>query len=284
MNIPDEHVMHQISVDNQGRTMLDVTLKIWTGLAGDAHLTGRPGWYEALSARLLSNADWRGMLSMLAVQLLEAGQPLERAALQQTVDAALANYKPPADQKAPRVEDVFNSLVKDGLLIGCGSSRYSFAHPLITSYLASESLVKAGSDRAAECALDDTWQDALAFAAAQINLNPAYNRKLSESLDLLYSALFDLIHWLPDAPLDAPWRGDLFKRLAAALMAPEQYPTVRARAMAGLIASRDKNILFILRQALRITDPYIQRIACIGMGASRRSRSHQGSRRHDRIA
>jgi HEAT repeat protein len=37
--------------------------------------------------------------------------------------------------------------------------------------------------------------------------------------------------------------------------------------MAALIASRDKNVLFILRQALRATDPDVRQLACIGIGA-----------------
>ncbi len=268
VDLPDETVMRQISVDNQGRTILDVTLKIWTGLAGDAQLTGRPGWYEALASRQLSRKDLRAVLPALAVKLLEAGQPLERAALQETLETALAELPLTGDQKTPKVEEVWGTLIKDGLLIGYGNSRYSFAHPYFTSYLASETLVKAGSERATEVALEAAWQDALAFAASQINITPAFYRKLSAALDLLYSALFDLVHWLPDAPLDAPWRGDLFKRLAAALIAPEQYPLVRARAMAAAIASRDrKSALFILRQAIRVPDAYVRRLACIGIGA-----------------
>jgi HEAT repeat protein len=268
IDLPDDTVMRQMSVDNQGRTILDVTLKIWTALAGDIKLTGRPGWYEALASRQLSRDDLRAALPVLAVILLEAGQPLEQAALQESLETALAELSPTDGQEVPKAEEVLATLIKDGLLIGYGNSRYTFTHPYLTSYLASEALVEAGSERATEVALDAAWQDALAFAAGQINMTAAFYRKLSGALDLLYSALFELVHWLPDAPLDAPWRGDLFKRLAAALIAPEQYPLVRARAMAAAIASRDrKSALFILRQALRVPDAHIRRLACIGMGA-----------------
>jgi HEAT repeat protein len=37
--------------------------------------------------------------------------------------------------------------------------------------------------------------------------------------------------------------------------------------MAAMIATRDKNVLFILRQALRAADPDIRRLACVGLGA-----------------
>jgi HEAT repeat protein len=268
VDLADDTVMRQMSVDNQGRTILDVTLKIWTALVGDVKLTGRPGWYEALASRQLSRDDFRAALPEVAVILLEAGQPLELAALQEPLETALAELSSAGNQKAPKAEEVLATLIKDGLLIGYGDSGYTFAHPYLTSYLASETLVKAGSERATEVALDAAWQDALAFAASQINMTPAFYRKLSGALDLLYSSLFELVRWLPDAPLDAPWRGDLFKRLAAALIASEQYPLVRARAMAAAIASRDrKSALFILRQAIRVPDATIRRLACIGMGA-----------------
>jgi HEAT repeat protein len=263
-DLPDETIMRQISVDNQGRTMLDVTLKIWTGLAGDAKLTGRPGWYEAFVTRRSANISAaRPALPALAVKLLEAGQPLDRAALIEALTPVLAETK----DKAPKPEEAFEALIKQGVLTSYANSRYSLAHPQVISYLASETLVKAGTERATEIALDAAWQDALAFAAGQINMTPVVYRKLSVPPDLLYSALFDVVHWLPDAPGDSPWRGDMFKRLTAALIAPEQYPTVRARAMAALIATRDKNVLFIIRQALRITDPHIRQLACIAIGA-----------------
>ena len=84
--------------------------------------------------------------------------------------------------------------------------------------------------------------------------------------DLLYTNLFGLARWLPDAPPDALARR-LFKRLAAALMAPEQYPAVRDRALAALIASRDSSVAYVLRQALRATNLDVRRLACIGLGA-----------------
>lgn len=37
--------------------------------------------------------------------------------------------------------------------------------------------------------------------------------------------------------------------------------------MAALVGSRDKNVMFILRQALRSTDPDVRRLGCVGMGA-----------------
>jgi len=143
----------------------------------------------------------------------------------------------------------------------------SLPHVQFANFLAGEWLAEVGSEKAAEMALDSAWEGAFAFAAARLNLLPAIYRRLSVSPDLLYTNLFGLARWLPDAPPDVPWRGDVFKRLAAALMAPDQYPAVRDRALAALIASRDPSVAYVLRQALRATNLDVRRLACIGLGA-----------------
>lgn len=258
----DDQVLRRIAIDNRGRTALDVTLKIWAGLADDTRESGRVGWYDAFVNRRLSRPETRDLLPLLAEQLVEAGQPLDRAALETAVTLPAGD-----GEKTVRLDELLDTLVKDGLMVAHPGHRYSFAHPQLASYLASETLLEPGSERPTNLALNPAWQDALSFAAGRINIMPVIYRKLGSAPNLLYSDLFEIVEWLADAPPDAPWRGDIFKRLAAALMATEQYPTVRARALAALIASRDKNVLHILRQALRAADPYIRQLSCVGLGA-----------------
>ncbi|MBN1201591.1 MAG: HEAT repeat domain-containing protein [Anaerolineae bacterium] len=262
---PDEQTMRRITVDNRGRTALDVTLKIWTSLADDTRQTGRAGWYDAWITRRLSKPDARSALPALAVQVLQAGRPVKRALLEQV------SAQPPAGSEdgkdGARPGNLIDVLARDGLLVEHPGGTFDFAHPQLMHFLASEVLVQQGTEQATEMALDPLWTSALGFAAARLNMVPVIYRKLSSTPDLLYNNLFGLVRWLPDAPPDAPWRGDIFKRLAAALMAPEQYPEVRARAMAALIAARDKNVLFIFRQALRSTDADVRRLGCVGLGA-----------------
>jgi len=258
----DDQTMRRITVDNRGRTMLDVTVKIWAGLADDTREAGRLGWYDAWVNRRLSNEEQRDLLPVIAQRMLDGSGQISRADLEAVLTGDTDDSK-----NAIKPEEVINTLVSDRVLVQRAGDQYTFAHPQMTSYLASQVLVQAGAESAAECALDPMWQDALSYAASKINVLPTIHRKLSSTPDLIYSNLFGLVQWLPDAPPDAAWRGDLFKRLAAALMAPEQYPAVRARAMAALVASRDKNVLFILRQALRSADPSIRQLSCIGLGA-----------------
>ncbi|MBN1679176.1 MAG: HEAT repeat domain-containing protein [Anaerolineae bacterium] len=264
---PSEQALRRITADNRGRNILDVSLKIWAGLAEDVREPGRGGWYDAWITRRLSKPDAGDWLALLASQMIEAGSPVTRASLLEAVAGTLP--APEEGKKAAKPEDMIDldDLVRDGLLKHHANDTFSFVHPMITSYLASKTLLEGGSDLATQVALDPAWQDALGFAAVSLNMLPPLYRRLSATPDLIYSNLFGLVSWLPDAPVDAPWRGDVFKRLAAALMAPDQYPAMRERAMAALIAARDKNVLYVFQQALRAADPDIQRLACIGLGA-----------------
>ncbi|MBI5961079.1 MAG: HEAT repeat domain-containing protein [Chloroflexi bacterium] len=260
----DEPTMRRLTVDNQGRTALEVTLKLWTALADDARETGRAGWYDALINRQFSVSEARDLLPVLAAELLEAGQPLNRASVQQVLAQAIAARD--EIPKAIKPETMLDALVKNGLMTVYAADRFSFVHPQVVSYLAGE--VLAGQpEQAVELALDPAWQDAIGLAGGRIDLLPLIVRKLSSPPDLLYTDLFELVRWLPDAPSDAPWRGDLFKRLAAAMMAQEQYPSVRERALVALIASRDKNVIHVLRKGLLSADADIRRLACVGLGA-----------------
>src|SRR5262245_20804677 len=76
-----------------------------------------------------------------------------------------------------------------------------------------------------------------------------------------------MVNWLPSAPSDAAWRTPLLRTVANFFLSPSQYPLVRERAAAALVASRDPNILNVFRQAARNQNPHLRRLACLGMGA-----------------
>ncbi len=256
---PDGDILKRLRNDNRARTIADVTLKVWTGLAEDARETGRIGWYDAFVNRHLSDAAHYPALLELAARYVAAQQPIMPAV---NGDAEAADTTEPAVKS-----EMLAALVNDGLLVARPEKRYDFAHWQIASYLASRAIEQAGPERAAEVALEPAWQNALGFAAAIMDLLPAIQRRMETPPDLLYSTLFGMVRWLPDAPPDASWRGELLRRLGAALLAPQQYPAVRERAMASMIAARERNVLFVFRQAAQSENPDIKRIGCLGMGA-----------------
>lgn len=256
---PTPDTLQRLTIDNRARPMLDVILKLWTGLAGDARQIGRIGWYDAFVHRRVSEEAQREKLAMLAVRLMEAQQPLP-------VTDLLASGASKEDAVSKR-SDVLDPFVAAGFLVGYDDGRYGFAHTLLASYLASTTLSADAPAQVAAVALNPVWQNALTFAAAQIDLLPAIQERMEATPDLLFSTLFGLVRWAPDAPPNAAWRGELFRRLGLAMMADQQYPYVRERAMASLIAAREPNVLFVFRQALKSDNPDIKRLGCVGMGA-----------------
>lgn len=256
---PDAEMLQRLRKDNRARTILDVTLKVWTGLAEDARETGRLGWYDAFVNRHLSDVERFPALLELAAR---------HVAVQQPVTLMANGAEDAAETGEPAVAtDLLDALVNDGLLFARPGKRYDFVHWQIASYLASRTLEQAETEQIAEVALEPSWQNALSFAAAIIDLLPAIQRRMQTSPDLLYSTLFGMVHWLPDAPSDASWRGELLRRLGAALLAPQQYPAVREHAMAAMIAAREPKVLFVFRQAVQADNPDVERIGCLGMGA-----------------
>jgi HEAT repeat protein len=260
---PVSETLQRLTIDNRARPILDVSLKLWTGLADDAREIGRIGWYDALIHRRLSDEALHDVLASLAVSVMEAQQPLPGAELL----ANLTSEDSADGAKRSKLDDVLDALVADGFLIRLDGDRYTFAHTLLASYLASTMLSSDAPAQVAAVALEPAWQNALTFAAAQIDLLPAIQRRMEVTPDLLFGTLFGLVRWVPDAPPNAPWRGELFRRLGLALLAEQQYPYVRERAMASMVAAREPNVLFIFRQALKSTNPDVRRLGCIGMGA-----------------
>jgi len=131
----DDKAVRRLTQDNRGRSALDVTLKLWAGLADDTRETGRLGWYDAFVMRRLSNAQLRAALPALAAALVTAGEPLPRAAL---VEALLSVMS------ASKAGEALDSLVSAGLLVAYAGYRYAFSHPRLASFLASETLLEPG--------------------------------------------------------------------------------------------------------------------------------------------
>ena len=264
--MPDERTLRRVLTNNRGRTPLDVALKAWAAFAGDEQEAGRRGWYDFYVRQHLNAKDARSLVEHFAVEILnQDGAPLSRDRMKEIIAATNTS----ADGKTTvNADDLLNKITgSSGLLVDWPGNAYGFTHPLLNAYLAGEALENAGSTALSEAVANPTWDAALAFASAKIPMADAVTQRLGSAPDLLYTSLFSLVSWLPDAPPNAPWRAEVFKRLTAALLAPSQYPSIRERAMAALVESRDKNVLFIFRQALRSTDPAVRRLGCVGLGA-----------------
>jgi HEAT repeat protein len=262
----DEPVLKRVATNLRGRSALDITLKTWAAFAGDEQEIGRRGWYDFYIRRTLPANLNRLGVGAVAVTMLEKGDaPLSRETIKEIAVEALNAQ----GRTMSGVDDFVNKLTSaNGVMVQWGTSGlYSFVHPLITAYIAAETLTDSDADLLEPFGEKLSWNLALAFAAAHLPVEKAVTKRLAQAPDLLYSGLFSLSHWLTDAPSKAQWKADVFRRLTAALLAPTQFPMVRERAMAGLVTSRDNAIIFIFRQALKNPDALVRRLGCIGLGA-----------------
>lgn len=261
----DPKLVQRLLNNNRNRMPLDITLKILAGLAGDEREIGVRGWYERYVRDYLPDDQYSaGLLREVAMVMLDRGALLKQDQIQE-----IASKRVPAtdDKHDATVDQLTKALTNNGIMVKRAGNTYDFRHPLIAAYLGAEGLIRDFPQRLADVAANPNWHTAIAYAASALDLSPAIAKKLSTPPDILFTNLFSIARWLPEAPSDAYWRAEIMKRLSAALLAPTQYPSIRARAVAALIASHDPNLMTIFRQAIRSGNPAIRRMACIGMGA-----------------
>jgi len=260
---PDSKLVKRVSTNNRGRNVLDITLKTWAAFAGSELESGRRAGYDFYVRNALSDVEkQRPIFSAIAAAGLDNGGGLFRR------EQILAIVSGSEVKPAGSLNEVTDKLLgQAGILTDAPGGAYLFRHPLLAGFLAADTLLDAPPERIEAIADAPAWDLALSFAAALVPLDAAVKRRLSAPPDLLYTALFDLARWLPDAQPTITWKNDVLKRFTGALMTQTQYPAVRDRAVAALVTTRDPGVLFVLRQALRSPDATVRRLACIGLGA-----------------
>lgn len=262
----DQQVINRMLEDNRNRTVMEITMKIYGELVSIEEVQSRRELYE-LFVRKHSPEDDDTIIILreIAKVRLDKEAPLK---LEQLVEIATSATQTAENEEGnPNAETIVRAFITNGLFVQRASQTYDLRHQMLTAYLGGESLIYDMEHRLAEVATLPAWNQALGFAASEVNMLPAVREKLGGETDLLYSNLFDIVRWLPDSDPNSQWRGEILKRLSAAMVATSQYDTIRERATAALIASRDPNILFILRQGLRHANPVVRKLACVGLGA-----------------
>lgn len=258
---PDEKLVKRVLAGNRGRSAMDVTLKAWAAFSDDEKEQGRRGSYDFYVRHVLEAENQRPGLAALAAKLLDDGVGFTD---KPSLKAVIA---PGGDGKTTLLDLVEKVLPKGKLLTDVPGNAIAFRHPLIAAFLASEDLKEAARERIAHVSTLPGWREAIPFAAAITNIEVAVLARLNMPPDLLFGNNFEMANWLAEAPTDANWRGDLFRRIGAALGGPSQFPGVRERAAAALVSSHDKNVQFIFKQALKSPEAKVRLLACIGLGA-----------------
>lgn len=269
---PTADTIRQVAQGNLSHTPLDVTLKAWSTYSGDEKATGRRGWYDSYLDQMLPLAEGRESLQRLAAEAVTGreqddsgmlGRPEDE--VRAFVDAALAK----AGRLAMDTQGFLHEVTADRpLLVERVGGRYSFVHPLIEGYLAAE--VLAASSR-----IDDLRGEngrlatVLPFLTNAEDISRWATERMSAEPELLYDHVLSVAAWTADAGADATWRQEVLRRLAQALLSPSQYPVVRRRALAALVASRDPRVAMIFRQGVQAENPLARTLSVLGLGAFR---------------
>ena len=251
------------------RQPFELSLKTIATLLGNVKHDGFRGWYERYTREFLPDGDYSmPILREIAQLMLQRDIVLK----QEQIVEIVTNHLLPVGAEEPlaNIEAFTKQLIDSGLMLrGAGDTVY-FRHEHLRDYFAAEVMINDMTpQQIAELGDQEQWHYAMRVAASSADLTGAVGKKLSSTTDILFSNLLSIASWLPDAPQDASWRAEILKRITAVLLAPSQYMTLRARAMAALIASRDPNLVPIFRQAVRSGVPTVRRLGCLGLGALR---------------
>ena len=266
-NVAPEILMGWVSYGNQGRSVLEVTLKIWAAFTGDAR-GNRPGdWLEAYRLRLGAGAKPAEALALgqMALALLANDSFLgaTRADLVKVCDAAFTG---PGGKVEADSEYFLDRLLKQQVLVKRANDRLCFRYPHVMAYSAAAALV--AHLEAVPPQLNPPWVLTVYFLAGLGNVTPVVNTVLQQPADLLYTDLFACARWLRDAPATASWRTEVFRRLSRLLIEKALPENLRLRALAGLVAANDPAVLALFKQVVASPEPFARRLGVLGLGAS----------------
>nr|MBI2905684.1 HEAT repeat domain-containing protein [Chloroflexota bacterium] len=250
-----------------GRTPLDVTLKYWTGLAGDASGSRPVDWLDTFVKRLSRAPEAALALETAAAEMLARDRyGLGRDRVAELINARRANTPNPS---AMDPQDIVDELAGNGgLLARRAGGRYSLCHPVVAGYLAAKHATAApDTDLINTSHLMPTWAPAMRFYASTANPANLAAQRLGAPPDALQTDLFVVANWLGDAPATAPWRADVFRRLAQLFINTAAPTHLRSRAVSALVASRDENVAKLFKQTLASPDPVARQFAAIALGA-----------------
>ena len=258
----DTHlIMGWLGNGNQGRTVFEVTLKVWAAFAGDARGKRPVDWLEAYILRHRVKPSGQQALGRLAALMLDheatGGLPWSEA-------VAMLDAMPASPGGQIDGEDLLSDLAARRLLAR-HKDRVSFQHKLAAAYCAASA---AASEPEAVTAGQSTgWVSALYFYASLGELTSIVAHNLSLAPDLQHSDLMASARWLRDAPASARWRAEVFRRLTKLLLDPEQPLDLRLSALGAFVAANDAGVAPLFRKGLADEDSDLRWMSTLGLGS-----------------
>ncbi|MBC8506492.1 MAG: HEAT repeat domain-containing protein [Anaerolineales bacterium] len=263
-------------------TPLEFTLQIWAAYAGDVRgprlsdaieayvrrmSVGIPKAHVALE-RLSSQAVLRCKSSFTES---EANLWLSEVDGLNPADYTDDSDRPDESEHGAEitVPRILPDLADVGLLVYRNDDRFSFAHPMIQSFVAGHAFASALNEdlysQPAWLLRDLTIQ----FVATQRDLSDQADQLFSQPEKVLYRQSIFVTEWLPDIPLNSVWRKRILGVLSG-LLSNEELPLgARARLMTNLARTKDPDISTLFRHMLKSAKTSVRHLAALGSGFHR---------------
>lgn len=268
-------------------TPLELTLKIWSVLAGDNLGPGATEALEAYARRTCAGAPFpKAAMEKLALQAIQAGKAVftQKDVNDWSVDVDLslfaeAGETPSKGETEPKTDpanpgEILASLprslpamVEAGLLCTQVDGGHRFTHPVVMAYLAARAYANLafreplGNLEAWSTA--DLWAEHL---APRVDLSALVDAWLLKDQEPLHGSVLQAARWLRLAQTEPLWRGKLLRQLAA-LVQNEHLPVgLRARGVTALAATERGSVSVLLRQMLSSPQPLQRQLAALGCG------------------
>ena len=271
-----------LSRQTLGLSPLDITLRAWAAFSGDLQGTTAASDQQAYVSRNLPPAAEEAMSQVVRMMIAENVS----APTRKQVETAMALVWPHSEQSLPPVEDFFDDMITHGVLRKRAAGRVSFGHAIIAARVSSFALAKEENLPAflANSRMPLAELSAAALAA-QGDVSTLVSARLTPTLIKEENAVagetqmppvvedgWKLLHvavWLRDAPPNAGWRVEVFRRLMKTVRTPSQPFPLRARALCAFLNSRDASAMQLFRQLLSSPDSDMDAriLAALGLGA-----------------
>jgi len=289
-----------LTVDNNGLTPFELTLKVWGAYAGDSVGSRVLDAIATHVRRLAPSGTPVAALELLAMQVVLTLQPIfdprqARAWVKQyeivddTILQDAETVKEPGMENDPALSDsqririkkskateaapshgLLTKMVESGLLISHSNNRMRFLHPVLNGYLAGQAIGDNDADTTL-LALPD-WDGktiSLRYLAARGDASAVADIMLKDSGLPLHSPSLAVARWLRDAPKELSWRSKAFASLLSILQAEGQPLGLRGQAMAAFATSGDPGATTLFRQLLSSRSFDLIPLAALGIGALR---------------
>ncbi len=174
--------------------------------------------------------------------------------------------QPSYSEQAKLLETYRNS----GLIRRTHAQAYAFVHPLLTAYLAS---LNGDPALLSTFSSSPKGSSIIMMAGFRQPLNEIVRNRMNANMDVGLRPLLEVTRWMPYVGANAAWRNSYLKALGSLFVANAQYPAVRERIAAALVASRDSNAIALFRQSLNNPIAQVRQLACLGLGAMQDSQS-----------